>query len=549
MVADTGSRGLAMKENRNKYIFAVTVMMLALTISIPTQARDYYVDQNHSAADDSNAGTMDHPWKTIKKANATLVAGDVVYIKRGTYTSYIAPAHSGTSEKRITYRNYGTDVVTIRDAPLGISLDGNDYITVQGINFTNLDKFLWLQNGANYNIIAYCNFDQARTVGWSGSKIYENSSYNWVHHCRFSKYGVQINDDVGTLIDIGNEDSITDLTRYNLLENNTLYHAAHHLMGVFGMFNVIRNNRFHHERWTGSGPFGGRNLMLAGYSVNSGWNLIEGNDIGYSAPPADAWGAAGMGLTTGYNIIRKNRFFYNDLAGIAMTLAIEYVADIVHNKIYQNTFMRNGWNPNRPDAMTSAIGMERYAGSKIIKYNDIKNNLYYSHFQVYGVGKGVSLDDLTVSGNYNGDASGDPLFVNATTTPGDPMDSSYPDLHLRSGSPAIDAGTYLTRVVSAGGSGSSIQVEDSRYFMDGWGIVAGDRIQLFGTSQKATVTAIDYATNTLTVDTPLTWKQHQGVSLVYEGAAPDAGAYETNEAAPLKVPVPPQNLSIKKRSS
>jgi hypothetical protein len=54
----------------------------------------------------------------------------------------------------------------------------------------------------------------------------------------------------------------------------------------------------------------------------------------------------------------------------------------------------------------------------------------------------------------------------------------------------------------------------------------GDIIQLEGQEATAIITAIDYTTNTLTLDQPLTWIAGQGVSLAYLGTAPDLGAYE-----------------------
>jgi len=67
-------------------------------------AADYFVDRNHPVASDSNPGTLDQPWESIDKANHTLVAGDVVHIRAGTYPDYIAPANSGSEGNRIVYR-------------------------------------------------------------------------------------------------------------------------------------------------------------------------------------------------------------------------------------------------------------------------------------------------------------------------------------------------------------------------------------------------------------------------------------------------------------
>ena len=495
----------------------------------------YYVDTNHPQASDSNPGTESLPWKTISRANP-MQAGDIVYIKAGTYNTYIAPSHSGTASAPITYRNFGTDVVTISNAPYGILLDGKSYIVVQGINFYNLDKFLWIQNNANHNTIAYCNFDQGRNVGWSGSKIYRSSQNNWVHHSRFSHYGYYTDDDIGCILDIGNEESTTDQTRYNLIENNIMYHGGHHVLGVYGMYNVIRDNYFHNEPWSMGTPesdrgavmYGNRNLSFSGYPVNSGRNLFEGNRVAFSSDPSDNVGASGMALNTAYNIVRGNYYYHNDRAGVSMSLTSSYYSDIIYNKVYNNTFFHNGINTEDPiDHMNSGIGFGLYSGSHVIQHNAIQNNLLYRHRVPYG-SYYVNLADQIFAGNWDGDTQGDPKFVDASTDLGDPMDASLPDLRLESDSPCKDAGRYLTTVTSPSGSGTAFRVADAGYFMDGWGIagVQGDEIQLFGSAQRARITAVDYATNMVTVDRILTWIQNQGISLSYEGEAPDAGAYE-----------------------
>ena len=79
--------------------------------------------------------------------------GDTVYIKAGTYNSYIAPSNSGTFSNPITYSNYGTDVFIISGQSYAVYLNGKDYISIQGINATNCSRFLYIVNGANYNII------------------------------------------------------------------------------------------------------------------------------------------------------------------------------------------------------------------------------------------------------------------------------------------------------------------------------------------------------------------------------------------------------------
>ena len=516
---------------------------------IPVHAMNYYIDQNHPRANDENTGTIDHPWKTISRANQTLIAGDTLFIKAGTYTTCIAPSRSGASSASpITYRNYGSDVVTISDTVYGVNLDAKSFICVQGINFYNLDRFLYIRNNSDHNIIAYCNFDSARLVNgktatWPGSVITGSSQHNWVHHCRFSNYGYYTDDDISCVLDIGNEENKADSTRYNLIEDSHFFHGGHHVMGVYGKYNVIRNNYFHNEPWSmgttdsdrGAVLYGDRNLSFSGYSENGGRTLFEGNRVGYSSDPSDNNGASGMSMNSSENIVRFNTYFHNISAGLSMSVTSSYLQSILHNKVYQNTFFNNGHNPFDPtDHSSCGICFAIYSGPLIIGDNVLKNNILYRHripFGEYNINttdrKGIIAVQI-FENNWNGDAQGDPKFVNADTAFSDPKDAGLPDLRLESNSPCKDAGTYLTTMTSPGGSGTTFQVADAGYFMDGWGIehVQGDMIQLFGTSQRARIVAVNYDTNTITVNAVLSWTQNQGVCLAYEGTAPDIGAYD-----------------------
>jgi hypothetical protein len=492
-----------------------------------------------------------------------LTAGDTVHIKTGTYSDRVAPSRSGTSSQRITYRNYGTDVVTISNSPtFGLYLNGNSYITIQGIDFSNQDRFLYFMNGAHHNIVAYCNFNNARLVDgltseWAGSRISGSSQHNWIHHCRFSNYGFYNASSKACVIDIGTETNKTDQTRYNLIENNHFYHGGHHIMGVYGMYNVIRNNYFHNEPWAmgttasdrGVVMYGNRNLSFSGYSENGGRNLFERNRVGYSGDSADNVGSSGMSLNSSNNIVRFNSYYHNDNAGMSISLTSSSLQNIRQNKIYNNTFFNNGHNPNAYVASKTGIFIAIYSGTQVIEQNGIKNNIFYKHRLPFGEYNSNTPDNQGLlglqicEGNWNGEIQGDPMFVNANTTFGDPMDPANPDLRLQTNTPCHDAGTYLTTITSSNGSGTSFVVGDSGYFMDGWGIseVQGDEIQLFGTLQKARIINIDYSTNTITVNSSLTWTQGQGISLAYEGTAPDVGAYEFGVS---NAPSTPRNLRL-----
>ena len=116
----------------------------------------------------------------------------------------------------------------------------------------------------------------------------------------------------------------------------------------------------------------------------------------------------------------------------------------------------------------------------------------------------------------------DPLFVNVPTNP--TGNHTQYDFHLRAGSPAVDAGGPLTRVIGSG-SGTTVKLVDAGYFMDGYGITVGDLVQI-GSQLPARIISVNYSNNTITVDRSLSWNDGDGVSLPYLGDAPDLGAFE-----------------------
>jgi Right handed beta helix region len=531
--------------SRANGIFLLRAIYALLVVSAtcgPLAAADYYVDTANVSASDSNPGTAAQPWKTITKANQVLSAGDTVYIKQGSYTTFVAPSRSGTAVSPITYRNYSNDLVTVQNATYGVHLDGKSWIVVQGITFTNLDSMMILENSANNNTISSCNFVLMRNQAtWAGSRIWLLSSYNHITNCVFSNWG-QCSGGVasGSVLEIGFDDGDSTYPgNYNLIENCTIFNGGHHTLGVHGNHNVIRKNYTYNAAWTAGK--GERTLYLNGYSAYCNRNLIENNRIGYADVPCDTWGAPGTQISTEWNIFRKNYFFFNNLSAIQFSTTDSYhAAGPNHNYVYNNTFMHNGWQTDHgaDDQQRSQIGFQNWSSLFTVKWNVIKNNLFYDAVRVYGYSSALASDQ-TFANNYNGDVSGNPLFVNASSTPGNPANLAYPDLSLRTNSPAINAGGPLTTITSASGSGTSFVFADAAYFMDGWGIVQGDQIQLQGSTQRARITGINYQTQSVTVDTNLTWTQNQGVALSYEGSAPDAGAFEVGSG-----PAPPTNLRV-----
>lgn len=512
--------------------------ILICIISSAVFASDYYIDKNNPIANDSNPGTVAFPWRTITKANQTLVAGDTVYIKAGNYSASIDPNNSGTSTNPITYRNYEAEDVTIQNSSYGINLNGNDYIIVQGINFTGCTRNLYIQNSANYNVIAYCSFSLSSVNNWDSSVLNGNSQYNWIHHCQFSKGGecTSGGEDFGQVLDIGTDSSYTDLTRYNLIEDSVFFHGGHHLMGLYAGYNIVRNNYFHNEEW--SRGRGNRTLYMVGREAVTGHNIIEGNRFGYAARPCDDYTVGCVSVSSHNNLFRHNKFYHNNAYSLGFYGYSGY-SQGAYNKVYSNTIFNSGYNIYP----TYEGGSEDTAVIFFLSTttgNVLKNNLYFSNHQAHS----GNTSGQTFVNNWNGDVQGNPLFIDASVTPPlDKTDPTLPNLDLQSTSPVIDSGGALTAVAQAdSGSGITLQVTDASYFQDGtWarpGTVQADWIAIGTVWNVVQIASISGNTITLTnsiarndFDPVWLYKKSDGVIVLY-GLAPDIGAYEYTGSQP-----------------
>jgi hypothetical protein len=464
----------------------------------------------------------------LSTANTNAVAGDTVYLRGGTYSSQeIRPSNSGTSESnRIVFTNYNQENVLIRDSAYGIYIYKKSYITVNGINFYSLRRFMRIYAG-HYNTISYCNFDTRSPASgdWVGALIAddfndstpasENSTYNWVHHCTFYRwvYGAYA-EHRGGLLDIGSwEQDPVDESYYNLVEDNTFAYGGHHTLGVYSKYNVIRNNYFHNETNPANWAFEGYRDSITEGPVG-GYNLYEGNRFGFA-------GGSGLALRTPYNLLRFNLFYYTGGGGLQVVSSAAGQDHADYNRIYRNTFYHDGYLETDP-GFQGGMYFANWSGQSP-KGNIVKGNVFYDNKNGAITYEG-QIDPQVIENNWNQNSL-DPGFVNPSAT--DPDNPNLPDLRLRANSPAIDAGAFPTKITSADGAGVQFQVGDARYFVDGWGIphVQGDEIQL-ADGQRARITNVNYETNLITVDRALTWTQNQGIGLAYEGLAPDLGAYE-----------------------
>lgn len=107
-------------KSRNLLAAGLVGAAISATLQAPAAAAatTLYVAVN---GNDSSAGTISAPFRTIQKAIATAVAGDTVAVRGGTYplTANIQITKSGTASAPYTLTAYGTERVIIDGEALG----------------------------------------------------------------------------------------------------------------------------------------------------------------------------------------------------------------------------------------------------------------------------------------------------------------------------------------------------------------------------------------------------------------------------------------------
>jgi hypothetical protein len=533
----------------------------------------------------------------LSYANTNASPGDTVILRGGTYALGIRPAKTGTGvgNGRIIFQAYTGETPIIAgngagdDSGCGIAIIGKNYIKIDGVTVGPITSYYPMQlSSASYNEITNITlFSDANGSGmispiWGGLTGV-GSTHNWLHGNTFRDVSSASGCDDGTgIIEIGIWYANEDINNNNTIENNVFYHGGHHTVQDYSHFNVIRNNILHNEGfWSPSGDcgydpspagtfpdngkFGHRNLELQAYSNGNLDGLIEKNRIAYSSANPANNGAENFTLAASRYIIRYNDIFDGSGPGLQFkSVSSTYSSN---NRIYNNTITGNGRytgtdNPASPIKHTG-IDVSGYVQQS---NNVIKNNIVYNHSEdiycafgncsTYGV---ISSNNLCGSVTANGCTyGGNPLFTSVPTITTSLIESrsfTSPNFALQVGSPAINAGTYLTTAVGSGNGSTSLTVADSYYFQGGsaassnpkgssLSTVQADQIAVGTVSNIVRISSVNYATNVITLEAPITWSNGASIwlysvsdgTVVLVGSAPDIGAYEYGAGGDVTAP-------------
>jgi len=457
----------------------------------------YYL--NPAQGNDANPGTSGSPWKTMRKVKTTVAAGDTVNIVGGTYTQSQVEPDAGTPAWTETH-SHGTagHPITIRATPGSkVVFDGQ---------FKVYWQFFTPRNGASPRTARYVVIQDLEFRNYTTAVVGSRAtSHVAVVNCFIH--------------------DIYDQTSGALTSSN-----ADHL--------IYRNNRIFNEGDPSRG-FNGSGDHGIYVSDNSESIVAEGNTIEKTAGfGIHLWNSHGVPNTTRNVILRKNTIINNAASGITVAGLTYQNIYIYNNTIYEEpvpyaaihnsagndtvTFHNGGTfshirilnNIGYGYSARASFSQDNHADftSLILDYN-LWTNLTNSARTIKWDSTFYTLASYRAATGQDAHAiTGDPRFVNAAGR----------DFTLQATSPGINTGTFLTTTVGPG-SGTILRVADAGYFMDGFGLVTGDMIQV-GSNSPVQITSINYGTNAITVARSISWTNGQGVSLPYSGARPDMGA-------------------------
>lgn len=399
-----------------------------------------------TTGNDANAGTFAAPFLTIAGAlgSASCVPGTTVFVRGGTYAGILTINKSGTSSLPIIVRNY------FGEAPILNGASGaadSDVVTIFGsyLQFSGFE----VVNAKAHGIIAY----QTQSVAIVG---------NTIHNC--VKHGIWIG---GDTLNASHDNSATDNVVYDTCRAN-----LNGALSGGGWGQGIQANL-------------AENIQIVGNTVYQNWGEGIGSYVSGGALIAhntlhDNW-SANIYLDNAPNTIVRDNFvystgltaFYNGGAphpseGIAMAIETAtpqrpLTAPIIVNNIvgpgnrygiYYGNFDHGGGMQNAVIANNTVfkstaanIHIETDAGHS---GNVVKNNIFYqpsTGTNTDTAGTGATYDyNVWFNGSAGAsagahDVTSDPLLVVSAA-------NTYvaTDYQLRSGSPAIAAGTQLSQV-------------------------------------------------------------------------------------------------------
>ncbi len=384
----------------------------------------YYIDAVNGS--NTNPGTEARPWATLQKAHGTLLPGQTVMVRKGTYTSatnyaVLAINKSGLDGAPITYRNYPGERPLVKTTKgvnnHGIEVRDAAYIVIDGFEVEGHVKQVSYEEAKEQNdlALAYSKLSPVKyitaIVDSNGISV-SGKTINKTHHITIRNNVVR--DTPGGGIAANFADYVT-------IENNRVSGTSAY--SPYGTSGISFLTPYNYDTNTSSYRLVAMNNVVSGAS-----NLFPCNCFGFKQP------TDGNGIIidsfnkftyTGRTLVANNIVFDNGGRGIH-SLNTNY-ADIFNNTTYKNSTIQITGDGEITMQRTK---FARIWNNIIVARPDRPANLYttssdidFSHNIVQGGNR------WTETGGSNNRVGVDPRFVST---------SGPYQFHLAANSPAVN---------------------------------------------------------------------------------------------------------------
>ena len=326
-------------------VCALAAVLLVMSFATAASAATYYVAKT---GNDNNPGTEAQPWLTITKAANTLVAGDTVYVKAGTYAERVVPVNSGAEGAWIKYLPYPGHTVTIDGADVRLKswtalvdiLYARNYIEFSGFRVINSQYF---------GMRANWHYPQPPTR--SSNIVFRN---NYVGNSQNS--GIVVSASDNCIVD-GNEIENSCLSTQQTQEILTIQEGCN---GIDVMNNYVHG--------VGNPRYGGE-----GIDVKNGSSNVEVHDnivtgVRMVGIYVDAYALYQANINVYNNLV-----FNNTTCCAAMSMGVEAGGTLENVHFYNNIVYGNG----PCSAMT--VGNGEGTSTSEIRNCSIINNTFYNN--------------------------------------------------------------------------------------------------------------------------------------------------------------------------
>ena len=462
------------------------------TVSIQEPSRSGITFYVATTGNDSNAGTLRTPWRTIQHAANSVHPGDTVQVLGGVYNESVTiPTSGDATAGYITLQNYAGQAAVLDGTGLRIgngqqfglfTLRNNSYLVIKGFEIRNFQS-------ATKNAVPV-------GIDFEGSGSYVEILNNHIHNIVHTLATCGTANALGMAI-YGNRApaSISNLTiSGNELDHNTTGCSENISLDGNVQYFVVANNLVHDDNNIGIDNIGfegvspnasydqardGWNFQNTIYNISSAMNPVYHGELGASGQYCDGCArviiernlihdtdipieiaSEHAGHVSSYVIARNNIIYHARLVGVSIGGYSSRVGGTDHCTIVNNTLwadsVQTGNSGNlqiQYNATNNVIGNNiMYAGPTNFLVKDLTSSTprpaslnYNLYFSTVGVasskqdGQGKSIGGSVRYGQASErdphSPFADPQFLNILSVP--------PNLDILSTSPAVNAGVNL----------------------------------------------------------------------------------------------------------